>query len=221
MSFAAKVRISDIYEGRFEEVTVNGVRLFRLKTGVSTSLVRIMGVVVHSYINPDGTYAFLTIDDTTGVIDVKAWYDGVNLLLTPAGEIYQAGNILDVIGRVKSRDENLYINPTLVIKVDNPNWLTVRRLEILRLRLKHLSAIALPERYKQKLDQLKSRILDEIIYKSPAGASVEDLEENLDIPAGILKRLLEELAEEGLLYVDGEGKYRATAVDAYEPGDIP
>ncbi|HDH07214.1 MAG TPA: GntR family transcriptional regulator [Thermoproteales archaeon] len=220
MSSAIKVRISDIYAGRFEEVTVNGIRLFRLKTGISTNLVRIMGVVVNSYINPDETYAFVTLDDTTGVIDVKAWHDSVNMLLSSEGEVYQTGTILDVIGKVRMRDENLYVTPTLVIRVEDPNWITVRRLEILRLKLKYISTSWATKKLKDRFDSLKDRLLEEITNKYPDGVTLEELETKTKISRTLIRQALDDLAEEGLLYVDGDRKYRITSADAYEQGSV-
>ncbi len=220
MSSAVKVRISDIYNGRFEEVIVNGIRLFRLKTGISTNLVRIMGVVVNSYINPDETYAFVTIDDSTGAIDVKAWHDSVGMLLDSSGEVYRTGTILDVIGKVRMRDETLYLTPTLVVKVDDPNWITVRRLEILRLKLKYLSTSWATRKLKDRFNSLKDRLLEEITNKYPDGVTLEELEMKTKISRIVIRQALEEMAEEGLLYVDGERKYRITSVDAYEQGSI-
>jgi len=111
--------------------------------GVETSLgvvsrVNILATVVDKFdrsaggtrMEGEGRYAALTLDDGTGVIRVKAWGD----LSEKLAQI-KVGDLVLVIGRIRSFQDETYIHGEIVRRVEDPNWETVRLLELALQRL--------------------------------------------------------------------------------------
>jgi len=124
---AYKVTIADIVNGRYvvtEQAFSPNYVLTSL--GLKLARVHVLGTAVNTYLAGDGRYAFLSVDDGTGVIRVKAFQD------TKAIEKVQRGQLVDVIGRVREYNKERYIVPELIKMVTDPNAETLRRLEILR-----------------------------------------------------------------------------------------
>lgn len=125
-STAAKLWIKDIVQGKF----VKGEQRFEPNVVVtplneSVSRVRILGTVVSRFTSEDGKYATITLDDTTETIAVRTFREGVELL-----QEVKPGDIVDVIGKVKEYEEERYINPETVWRIEDPNWELVRKLEL-------------------------------------------------------------------------------------------
>jgi len=78
----------------------------------------------------EGRYAALTVDDGTGVIRVKAWGE-----LGERLSQVQVGELVLIIGRIRSFQGETYIHGEIVRRIEDPNWETVRLLEI---ALQHL-----------------------------------------------------------------------------------
>ncbi|MEM4582186.1 MAG: OB-fold nucleic acid binding domain-containing protein, partial [Candidatus Korarchaeum sp.] len=183
---AQKVRIAELLSGDFEEVSVEGIRYFRLPWG-SVLKVRVMGLVVESSLREDGTFATLDLHDGTASIQVKAWDEDVSLLIDPdTGKLYDQGTVLDVIARVRSWKDSIYLSPVLIIKVRDPNAILLRELEILR---RELRIRVKPKKDEENLMRDLIRILKDL---GPLSADeVADLlkEDHLK-----LKRKLDEMA---------------------------
>jgi len=138
---AVRVRIADILNGEFEEATLDATRFLRLPPllGISSSVsrVRILGVVTYTMISDDRRYGKVVVEDGTGGISLRVWEEDVDLIIDPkTGDPYEAGTILDVIARVRAYKGEKYLYPVLIVRLDDPNWLIVDNLELLRRRLK-------------------------------------------------------------------------------------
>jgi len=97
--------------------------------GEQVTRVRVMGTVVEKFIREDQNYATLRIDDGSETISLRAWQEGVKEL-----DKFNVGDIIDVIGRVREFNGEIYLTPELLIRVDDPNWELVRELEIITAR---------------------------------------------------------------------------------------
>ncbi len=124
---AHKLRIRDIKDARFIESTERfEPSLIETPTGIRAGRVRIMGTVVKRFVSNEGKpFAFITVDDATDTIRVKIWqdvaiFDGV-----------EEGDIVDVIGKARKYEDEIYIAPEVVRRVEDPNEETLRRLEVL------------------------------------------------------------------------------------------
>lgn len=194
---AQKVRIAELLSGEFEEVSVDGVRYFRLPWG-SVLKVRVMGLVLESSLKEDGSFATLHIHDGTASIQVKAWDEDVSLLMDPdTGRIYEQGSVVDVIARVRSWRDLIYLSPILVMKVRNPNLILLRELEILRRELRL--------RIEPKEDkEIRGDVIRALKELGPLSA--EELADLLKEDLQKLRRKLGEMVSLGLLR-ESEGRY--------------
>jgi single-stranded DNA-binding protein len=72
-------------------------------------------------------YATITLDDGTDVIRVKMWGSSCESLAQ-----IRVGDLVLVIGQIRRYQEETYINGEVVRKLEDPNWETVRILELVR-----------------------------------------------------------------------------------------
>lgn len=128
---AAKLSIQEIQDGNLianERGNIVGVETYLGQV----SRVSIIATVVDRYkatqerLSEEGQgFATLSLDDGTGVIRVKMWGE-----LSAKLDAIQVGDLVLVVGRVRSFQEETYINGEIVRKVENPNWETVRMMEL-------------------------------------------------------------------------------------------
>jgi hypothetical protein len=128
---AARVAIQDIQDGELvanEQGNVVAVETFLGQI----SRVNIIATVVDRYeatqekLGEQGKgFATVTLDDGTGVIRLKMWGE-----LSSKLSQLQVGDLVLVIGRVRSFQGETYINGEIIRRLENPNWETVRLLEL-------------------------------------------------------------------------------------------
>jgi RPA family protein len=128
---AAKLAIQDIQSGDLianDQGNVVGVETFLGQV----SRVNVIATIVDRYqitqerLEEDGKgFATITLDDGTGVIRVKMWGE----LAARLAEV-QVGDLVLVVGRVRSFQGETYINGEVVRRLDDPNWETVRIMEL-------------------------------------------------------------------------------------------
>lgn len=118
-----KASVSEIVNGRF--VKKNGLESSYVITELGRRLirVRVLATVVEKYISDDSSYGTIILDDSFGTIRCKVFRD--TSILTNITE----GDIVDVIGKVREFQGEIYIVPEIIRKLD-PNWETLRMLEI-------------------------------------------------------------------------------------------
>jgi len=125
---AYKLWITDLISGKFvipnsvEETPYLDVRNLKI------SRVNLIASSVLVYKSADNNYTSITIDDGSEAIRVKAWREDVKLL-----EKVKIGDLVNVIGRVRLFNNEIYILPEIVKILDGPNWGKLRRLELIRL----------------------------------------------------------------------------------------
>ena len=96
------------------------------KTGVKLSRVRILATIVDKFVSENGQYSSITIDDGTDTIRAKAFKS-----LTIFEDV-EKGNIIDIIGKIRLYNDEIYLVPEIVYKVEDPNMLLLRKLEIMK-----------------------------------------------------------------------------------------
>ncbi len=121
---AKKVRIWDIMNGEF--VRKEGFEPSFVKTplGEEVSRARILGTIVSKFTAEDGNYASLTVDDGTDTIRLKVFKTVKPL------DSFEIGDVVDVVGKIREYEGEIYIIPEFVRKVQDPNFELLRRLEI-------------------------------------------------------------------------------------------
>jgi len=118
---AHKVSIKNLISGKPAEDNALEV------TGIRINRARVLGSVVSRFIGPEDKYAFLTVDDGTETLRVRSFEDTVPLV-----KEINVGDIVDVIGRIRTYEEEIYIIPEIIKKVTDPNWEILRKIELLK-----------------------------------------------------------------------------------------
>ena len=121
---AKKVRIYDIINGKW--VKKEGMEPSYVETnyGDQLSRVRIMGTIVSKFIAEDGNFASITVDDATDTIRAKTFKT-----IKPVDTV-EIGDIVDVIGKVREYNEEIYLIPEIILKMTDPNMELLRKLEV-------------------------------------------------------------------------------------------
>ncbi len=120
---AKKASIAEICSGRFVKKTGFESSYILTSLGRRLSRVRVLGLVVDKYLKEDSNYGSITIDDGTQTLRCKVFvntklFDGIN-----------AGDLVDVFGKIKEYNEEIYVMPEIVNKV-SANFETLRLLEL-------------------------------------------------------------------------------------------
>jgi len=121
---AYKLWISDLLNAEYNKGAGEFDPGFLTVRNLEVSRVNLVGVVVDKS-NLDN-YMIVTLDDGSGGITLRLWGEDINLFSTA-----EVGKFLFVIGRVKMFNNAKYILPE-IIKVVNPSWIKLRRLELNR-----------------------------------------------------------------------------------------
>jgi RPA family protein len=122
---AVKTDIKSLISGTFVKQEGFEPSYVVSKKGQKLSRVRIMGTITDKFISPDNRYASATIDDNTENLRAKAFKTIAPI--TPLNK----GDIVDMIGRVRMYNEELYLMPEIVYRIDDPNMLLLRRAELI------------------------------------------------------------------------------------------
>jgi len=119
---ALKVRISEIVNGKWVPREGLNPNYLLTRTGKRLSRVRILATVVNKFTSQDRKFSSITLDDGTETIRAKAFgsfiFDAVKI-----------GDIVDLIGKLKQYNEELYVVPEIVAPVD-ASWELLRELEL-------------------------------------------------------------------------------------------
>jgi RPA family protein len=123
---AYKVWIQDIINGAFtknteEQWSPNYVEV----NGKKISRVNIIASVVGKFLTEDENYGTLTLDDSSETIRVKSFGPDVSKVKKA-----RVGKLIRFIGKVKEYNGEIYLSPEAVWILDDPNWVTVRKLEL-------------------------------------------------------------------------------------------
>src|SRR3989344_2268150 len=126
---AVKARIIEVVDGRFFQGSKDELTPSYIVDGFGRKIVRtnMIASLVEKYVNADGSYVSFTIDDGSGQIRVKAFGEDVKKY-----ENFKPGEEILVIGKVRQYKEELYIMPEVMKVVENMDYVSLRRLEILR-----------------------------------------------------------------------------------------
>ena len=119
---AIKTKIAPVVNGKF--VVQEGFNPNYVLTDFGKlSRVRILATVVDKFISESGKMASLTLDDGTSTIRAKA-FGGMTIFNS-----VEVGNIVDVIGRIKEYQGEVYLSPETTAVLDINHEL-LRELEI-------------------------------------------------------------------------------------------
>ena len=118
---AYKLDIYDIVNS--EHVENNSVKVWNKKI----KRVKLMASVVSKMISDEDTYGFLVVDDGTETLRVRCFENNLDLIKS-----VEIGDIADIIGRIREYEGEIYVIPESILKIENPNLLILRKLELLK-----------------------------------------------------------------------------------------
>lgn len=120
---AIKVQIKTLHTGEF--VKQEGMNPNYIKTeDLEISRARVLATVIDKFVSEDGNYATLTLDDTTDTIRCKVFRE-LEII-----ENIEKGDLVDVIGKIREYNEERYIQPEIIVKITDPNFEVLRKLEV-------------------------------------------------------------------------------------------
>lgn len=129
---AVKLRIQDLIQG-----TYDGTHVHTVFGAISEA--RVLGTLIDVFTTDDENYIALTVDDGTETVKVKAWRQDVERL-----KKFSKGDFIDVVGKVREYNEEIYLTPEVVSKV-SPNKWVLRELELMKLHLQSGAAEQMPK----------------------------------------------------------------------------
>jgi RPA family protein len=126
---AIKVRIKDIVDGKFIPGEKESMKPSYLITpfGRKISRVNVLATITDKFLNEDESYISFTLDDGTASIKAKAFKDVVSLVKN-----LEVGDIGIFIGKIREWNEEVYLNIEVARKIEDPNYETYRKLELIK-----------------------------------------------------------------------------------------
>lgn len=177
-----------MYDGeRMKCVALHGKEVVR---------VNIVANVIDKYLQ-DGEkkYGSVTIDDASGQIRLKAFGDEVAEF-----DKLEQGDTLMIVGLLRSWNQELYITPEIMRKVD-PRYLLIRKLE---------TDIAAPKQLdRATVAQLKDNLIEKLkAAEEQGGIDVDKLIMELKESPEAINSEIKKLLEDGIAYEPRPGKLR-------------
>ena len=173
----------EIIEEKFVFLDIDGKKVVR---------VNVIANVVEKFIQ-DGEkkYASVLLDDASGQMRMKLFGEDIIKF-----ENINEGDTLRIIGLLRYYNNEIYISPEIMKKVD-PRWLLVRKLEIQK------------ETRKEEEIPLKEIILEKIKEaEKKEGITTEQLIAEIDEQPKKINEEIKNLLEEGMIYEPRPGKLR-------------
>lgn len=167
--------------------------------GKQVSRASIIASVVFKFESEDGNYAAVTLDDGTETIRLKCWRED-----TPMLKELKISDIILAVGRFKEYNNELYINPE-IIKIVEPNWELLRKVELLKEHGKPCEVENVPEM------QARQRVLDTIErFSSDEGAGLNIIIKNSGLSEDKVNETVKGLLKEGEIFENQPGKLKVT-----------
>ena len=121
---AVKARIADIVNGSYIKPEGLQPAVVVAPSGRRLGRVRVLATVSEKYVSVERAFASLTLDDATATIRAKI-FKALSIV-----ENISVGDRVDVIGKVREYNGEVYIAPETVVRADDPNMELLRELEL-------------------------------------------------------------------------------------------
>ncbi|MDD5178626.1 MAG: OB-fold nucleic acid binding domain-containing protein [Candidatus Nanoarchaeia archaeon] len=122
-----KIWISNLINGTYKKQLGEFESNYVLVKDKQVFKVNIVATVINKFQSTDGKYVSLTIDDNTAIIRIKAWNEDTKKIIN-----FEIGDLVLVIAKPREYNEELYLIPSTVKKVEDPNLELMYRAEILK-----------------------------------------------------------------------------------------
>ncbi|MBI4182062.1 MAG: hypothetical protein HY520_03795 [Candidatus Aenigmarchaeota archaeon] len=194
-SVARKVAVASVTRGTWEKQEGMTASYVITPGGEQVARARILATVVGKFVAEDQLFASITLDDGTDTIRAKVFKT-----TKPIGDL-PLGAIVDLIGKVKEYNGELYLIPEVVQVVENPNLELLRELELLA---KGRAAGAAPAAPK---NDLRPKLL-QLIEQAKDGLTYDALIQQSGSPEQEVEQVVNDLLGEGICYEPTPGKIR-------------
>ncbi|MBI2110179.1 hypothetical protein HYT51_00145 [Candidatus Woesearchaeota archaeon] len=189
-------------EGAFEPTFLqwNNLEIFRIN---------LVATITNKYESENKTFVSITLDDGSSTIRAKTWREDTHLLSS-----LKKGDIVRVIGKIRYYNDEIYITPE-VVKIVEPNWELVHKLQLLKIRGKPEINVSKPE-IKTEAMQHQQIVEEEVVVsesnrqkilaliekldKEEGGADREKIKEQSQLQQETINAILEELLKEGEIF---------------------
>ncbi|MBI1972914.1 hypothetical protein HYS50_02830 [Candidatus Woesearchaeota archaeon] len=168
--------------------------------GIKVARVNVLGTITEVFVNPTGDYAAVTIEDGSASVAIRVFKGDVRLVTG-----LNIGDSILVIGRPKQYQNEIYIVPETVKKLDHPAWMKVRKAELMQAR----------------------GIIQQKVQPAPQEASVREVREELIANnkslvsnEGVRQKMLNLLEKQGELGMDIDMLIQATETEEEEAEKI-
>ena len=199
---AKKIRVADLTNGRWVKNEGLEPSFIVTPAGEQVSRARILGTVVSKFVSEDENFASITIDDSTDTIRAKTFKTVKPL------DVIQIGDIVDLIGKVREYNAEIYVMPEIVRKIMDPNTELLRRLELIA-KARKLQESGAPQIVSAKEDRLAlKKKITEVIESEKAGVAYSKVLEMVQAPETQIESVVNELLEEGICYEPTPGKIK-------------
>ncbi len=121
---AMKTRIKPVVSGKYAAAQGFTPGFVVTDRGLRLSRVRMLATVVDKFMSETGKFASITLDDGTDTIRAKM-FNGVSIF-----DSVPVGGIVDIIGKIKEYQGEIYLIPEVIKSIDDPNWEILRELEL-------------------------------------------------------------------------------------------
>lgn len=200
---AYKLRIGDLLRGNqiFEQSENMNPRLQFVEVGNKIVVrINIVGNVVDKFESEgERRFASITLDDGSGQIRARLFGEEI----AKFNAIIQ-GDTLVIIGLLRSFNQELYILPEVMKKID-PKYLLVRKLEIEKEIPKQLT-----QQQKQEVRALRDEVID-LIKNAEEREGIDKEEIIMKLKQSnpqIISQEIKKLLEEGIIYEPRPGRVR-------------
>ena len=197
---AKKVRISSLMGGTWVKKEGMEPSFITTEYGEQVSRARVMGTIVGKFVAEDEAFASITLDDGTDTMRAKTFKQ-----VQPLDTVNQ-GELVDVIGKVREWNGEVYMIPEVVLKVDDPNIELLRRLEIAE-KLQAMGAHPAAAPAAAAPDGLREDVL-KLISTEPEGISYDALLKKIEKPEPAVEKVINNLLGEGVCYEPTPGKIK-------------
>jgi len=202
---AKKVPIKDMMSGNWVKKEGMEPSYVTTTSGENLSRVRIMGTIVGRFIAEDGNFASITLDDGTDTTRAKTFKTAKPL------DTVNIGSLVDVIGKVREYNAEIYMIPEVVTEVKDPNMLILRQAELAvknkDLKDNPVKAVDEPKETPSDDNVIRKQILD-IIATNSEGIDYSAIPESVKAPEAQIESIVNDLLAEGICYEPTPGKIK-------------
>jgi RPA family protein len=206
---ACKIWLNELKEENFVQRKTDFESSYILFKDKQISRINVIANVVNKFTSEDENYISITIDDNTCQIRLKTWGDNTKIL-----KKVNIGDIVLVVGKIKNYNNEIYIIPEVIKKVDI-NFELLRKAELIKEYGLPNKEIIKDEEVKVSYEEIKFSSNDlrnellNLIEKNEEslGISLEDIKIKLHADLNEINNILQELLKDGEVY-EVKGKYR-------------